>query len=118
MFYGAAMGEDGSVVLAGSTEGSWDGERAGDVSDFAAVKLNADGEEVWRWQVWSMLAFHALYHRSSKGLLSTFAEADGVREVTNYPIYLERDVRFYFGVVCWVQPSPWHRVPGFMIMMR
>ena len=38
------------VILAGRTEGGWDGTSAGDI-DFCAVKLAADGEELWRWQV-------------------------------------------------------------------
>lgn len=41
---------DGSVVLAGSTTGSWSGSNQGE-EDFAAVKLDVDGVEVWRWQV-------------------------------------------------------------------
>ncbi|CAN0536546.1 unnamed protein product, partial [Laminaria digitata] len=48
-FYGAAAAEDGSVVLAGTTWGSWGGASAGR-SDFAAVKLAADGAVLWRWQ--------------------------------------------------------------------
>lgn len=43
-------GEDGSVVAAGYTAGIWSGTNAGD-EDFAAVKLDKDGNEVWRWQV-------------------------------------------------------------------
>ena len=50
-FYGAADGQDGSIVLAGVTEGSWQGAHLGGTNDFAAVKLDADGVEVWRWQV-------------------------------------------------------------------
>lgn len=41
---------DGSVFLAGSTNGSWDGPNNGSYV-FAAVKLNVNGIEVWRWQV-------------------------------------------------------------------
>lgn len=48
--YAAAAGEAGSVVLAGSTNGQWGGPNAGG-SDFAAVKLNAAGVEIGRWQV-------------------------------------------------------------------
>lgn len=44
------MGSDGSVVLAGSTYGNWSGVQAGD-KDLAVVKLDADGKEVYRWQV-------------------------------------------------------------------
>ena len=49
--YGAANGRDGSIVLAGVTEGAWRGAHAGGLRDFCAVKLDADGGEVWRWQV-------------------------------------------------------------------
>ncbi|CAM9957439.1 unnamed protein product, partial [Laminaria digitata] len=45
-----AIGNDGSVFLAGNTYGDWNGANAG-LSDFAAAKLDADGNEVWRWQV-------------------------------------------------------------------
>lgn len=49
---GAAVGDDGSIVLAGYTNGIWDEIGfTNDDSDFAAVKLRADGAEVWRWQV-------------------------------------------------------------------
>lgn len=49
--YAAAAVEDG-VVLAGSTDGEWDGiDSAFGEEDFAVVKLSTDGEEVWRWQV-------------------------------------------------------------------
>eukprot|EP00904_Undaria_pinnatifida_P006344 jgi/Undpi1/283/HiC_scaffold_1.g00279.m1 len=48
--YGAANGRDGSIVLAGVTEGAWKGAHAGGLRDFCAVKLDADGGEVWRWQ--------------------------------------------------------------------
>lgn len=50
LIFAVAIAEDGSVVLAGRTNGSWVGENAGQ-SDFAAVKLQADGKEIWRWQV-------------------------------------------------------------------
>lgn len=44
--------DDGSVIIAGHTEGDWDGANNGG-SDFAVVKLNALGLEEWRWQVCS-----------------------------------------------------------------
>ena len=50
----AAAGK-GPVVLAGKTKGNWSGTSAGH-TDFAAVKLDANGTEVWRWQV-----SHAVY---------------------------------------------------------
>lgn len=44
------MDKDGSVVLAGGTEGDFalgsKGQR-----DFVVVKLDAEGKELWRWQV-------------------------------------------------------------------
>lgn len=45
-----AAGKDGSVVLAGYSEGDWAAPNAG-FKDFVAVKLASDGTEVWRWQV-------------------------------------------------------------------
>ncbi|CAM9911095.1 unnamed protein product, partial [Sphacelaria rigidula] len=47
--HAAAMGLDGSVILAGQTSGDWNGSNAG-VTDFAALKLDADGVLQWRWQ--------------------------------------------------------------------
>lgn len=44
-----AIADDESIVLAGTTHGSWGSNNAG-TSDFAAVKLNSTGQEVWRWQ--------------------------------------------------------------------
>lgn len=45
-----AMGDDGSVFMAGSTDGSFSGSNAG-FNDFAVVKLDINGTELWRWQV-------------------------------------------------------------------
>ncbi len=47
---GATARSDGSVVLVGATTGAWDGVMTG-ISDFAAVALDEDGLELWRWQV-------------------------------------------------------------------
>ena len=44
------VGEDGSVVLAGYTTGSWVDSNAGE-EDYLVVKLDSDGNEVWVWQV-------------------------------------------------------------------
>lgn len=44
------MGSDGFIYIAGYTLGDWAGTNAGD-EDFAAAKLDADGNEIWRWQV-------------------------------------------------------------------
>ena len=37
-------------MLAGHTTGNWSGVNAGE-PDFAACELDANGSEVWRWQV-------------------------------------------------------------------
>lgn len=50
MFTHAAAGDDGSFVLAGYTDGEWR-DSFDDSFDFAAVKLDANGTELWRWQV-------------------------------------------------------------------
>lgn len=40
------------MVLAGYTYGNWSGVNSGgDKGDFAVVMLDADGLELWRWQV-------------------------------------------------------------------
>lgn len=41
---------DGSVFLSGFTEGDWKGIHKG-LEYFAAVKLDIDGQEEWRYQV-------------------------------------------------------------------
>lgn len=46
----AVVRDDDSVVLAGYSCGNWSGLSTGQ-ADFAAVKLAADGNELWRWQV-------------------------------------------------------------------
>lgn len=48
--YWMAMAGDGSVICVGQTYGSWDGDANGD-SDFAAFRLDGNGEEIWRYQV-------------------------------------------------------------------
>lgn len=50
VFKGAAAESDGSVVLVGSTNGSWGSPNDGSYV-FAAVKLDVNGSEAWRWQV-------------------------------------------------------------------
>lgn len=66
------MDDDGSVVLSGYTDDAIWHESSGGGRDFAAVKLGADGEELWRWQVNIMPAHgtrlvslenkHSLFH--------------------------------------------------------
>lgn len=45
----AAMAEDGSVLMAGWTSGTW-GEAEAGFYDFVAVKLDAAGKLLWNWQ--------------------------------------------------------------------
>lgn len=48
--YGVAVDQDGSAVFTGLSAGEWDGVSSGD-QDFVAVKIDRNGEELWRWQV-------------------------------------------------------------------
>ena len=48
--WGIAAFDDGSVLLTGSTEGSWSGDNLGE-KDFAATKLSSSGDMEWKWQV-------------------------------------------------------------------
>lgn len=47
---GGAVGSDGSTVLVGHSKGDWNGTNAGDY-DFVALKVDAQGEIIWKWQV-------------------------------------------------------------------
>ena len=48
----AAMGDDGSVVLAGFTRGGWSMQLETTWrTHLAAAKLDADGVLLWKWQV-------------------------------------------------------------------
>lgn len=58
---GAAAGEDGSVFLAGYTSGDWTETNLG-AYDYAAVKLDSNGEVVWRMQV---IAYGCRYIRTT-----------------------------------------------------
>lgn len=54
---GAALVNDGSIVLAGHTFGNWTGTRHvldGD-RDFAAMAVDEDGEHLWSYQVKAMV---------------------------------------------------------------
>ena len=46
---GVGLGPDGGVLLAGSTEGSFAADHAGE-RDMIVVSFDADGNEQWRWQ--------------------------------------------------------------------
>lgn len=49
-FNAAIAVPDGSIILAGYTRGRWETTDEGN-QDFAAVSLDADGKEMWRYQV-------------------------------------------------------------------
>lgn len=53
VFFAAAMGNDGSIVMTGYTDGSWNATNAGGdgTIDFAAAKIDADNGVLWRWQI-------------------------------------------------------------------
>lgn len=64
-FEAAVMGDDDSVVLVGSINGIFRDEESSDSppsSDFAAVKLDSDGKELWRWQVSAACRPRSVYH--------------------------------------------------------
>ena len=47
---GGGRGDNGSVILVGSTWGDWEKSNQGG-EDFAAVKLHTNGSILWKWQV-------------------------------------------------------------------
>lgn len=49
-FEAVALMEDGSFILTGYSEGSWNGANKG-AADFVALKIDSDGKEIWKWQV-------------------------------------------------------------------
>lgn len=70
-----AIAEDGSVVIAGHSRGDFlglgtvEGKDSSSLSprwlggDFAAIKLDSSGAEVWRWQVRRQSPIRAAAHR-------------------------------------------------------
>lgn len=50
-FLAAAGVSDGGVVAAGYSNGTWNSEDGWGQLDFAAVKLDSDGNVAWIWQV-------------------------------------------------------------------
>ena len=55
--YAAAGADDGSVIIAGNSAGSYEDLNAGSY-DFVAVKIDGDGNTVWKWQVRSVGVGH------------------------------------------------------------
>lgn len=50
VIYAAAGADDGSVIIAGITGGSYGAENAG-LWDFVAIKIDSNGNFIWAWQV-------------------------------------------------------------------
>lgn len=48
---GVAAMSVGGVVAVGQFAGTWNGVVSPGVNAFAAVRLDSDGDAVWRWQV-------------------------------------------------------------------
>lgn len=48
--HAVAVQADGTIILGGYTDGDWSGSNSGGY-DVAIVALDADGSEIWRWQV-------------------------------------------------------------------
>lgn len=61
-----AMKDDGSVVVAGSTAGDWDIPSIGG-RDFAAFSLDANGDLLWKWQVYILILYKAECRQSIYG---------------------------------------------------
>ena len=55
--YAAAGADDGSVIIAGRTWGSYEDVNAG-YRDFVAMKFDDDGNIIWKWQVRSVGVGH------------------------------------------------------------
>lgn len=47
---GVALGEDDSLIISGSTSGSWYAPNEGSF-DVVVMKLDRDGNRLWGWQV-------------------------------------------------------------------
>ena len=57
IIYAAAGADDGSIIIAGYTSFSYEDVNAGS-GDFVAVKIDGDGNTVWKWQVRSVGVGH------------------------------------------------------------
>ena len=73
---GVGQGPDGGVLLAGSTEGAFAGEHAGE-RDMIVVSLDADGTERWRWQGGTAGADSAFEVRQAGQLIVATGSATG-----------------------------------------
>lgn len=65
------MADDGWAVVVGFTNGDWDGVNAGQM-DFAAFRLDADGTEIWRYQVRLCRWFSASFGGAGVQISSSF----------------------------------------------
>lgn len=74
-----AVQPDGSILLAGDTDGDWDGVSAGEW-DFVMVALSAGGEELWRWQVHPQCRYIIVPRLDICDLCIRFLPEQGYRE--------------------------------------
>ncbi|CAM9897040.1 unnamed protein product, partial [Ectocarpus sp. 8 AP-2014] len=76
----AVVAEDGSIVLAGYTVGSWGGSEANaGEEDLVVVKLDKDGNELWQWQEGTSLKdrlFAAALCEDGGFVLAGYSEGD------------------------------------------
>ena len=73
---GVGLGPDGGVLLAGSTEGDFAADNAGE-RDMIVVSLDADGNEQWRWQGGTAGADSAFEVRLAGDLIVATGSATG-----------------------------------------
>lgn len=72
-----AVAEIGSVVLVGYTSGNWSETNKGEF-DFAACKLDADGNLLWKWQVTVQGVACPVLREGQSGVLRGRSIASGV----------------------------------------
>ena len=98
--YGIFADDDESVVLTGHTNGLWSIASSG-ATDWAAVKLDENGNELWRWQV-TQLSRMCLYARTHL-LSKTFVLNND--SLCCYSIYMENILLCYIWFVISVAGS-------------
>lgn len=70
--------DDGSIVLAGVSRGAWGNSTTALTGDFAVVKLDDNGAEVWRWQVTLLWFVHKTYDDARKEKYNKYHELNTI----------------------------------------